>query len=123
MPARERVRQLIALVESGRFVEALQQFYAEDATMQENNQPPRQGLEALIRHERGVMAAFEEVRTLPVQSFLVDGDHVVINWVFEFVGTDGRAVRMDELAHRVWRGDRIASERFYYDPGQTRGAQ
>jgi hypothetical protein len=25
---------------------------------------------------------------------------------------------MDELAHQLWRGDRVAEERFYYDPAQ-----
>jgi ketosteroid isomerase-like protein len=118
MPSRARVEQLIALVENGKYVEALQEFYADDATMQENNQPPRSGLELLVKHEQGVMAAFKEIRTLPVQSFLVDGDHVVINWVFEFVGNDGRKFRMDELAHQVWRADKIIRERFYYDPAR-----
>lgn len=65
MPSRDRVQALIALVERGKYVEALQQFYAADATMQENNQPPRGGLEQLIKHEQGVIAAFKEVRTHP----------------------------------------------------------
>ena len=113
MPSRTRVEQLIALVENGKYVEALQEFYAADATMQENDQLPRRGLELLVKHEQGVMAAFKEISTLPVQSFLVDGDHVVIHLVFEFVGKDGRKFRMDELAHQVWRGDRTIRERFY----------
>ena len=118
MPSRERVAALIARVEEGRFVEALQEFYAEDATMQENGHPPRVGLEALIEHERGVMAAFKEIRTLPVKSWLVDGDQVVIHWIFEFTRPDGTRFRMDELALQRWRGDRVAGERFYYDPAQ-----
>ena len=118
MPSRERVAALIARVEEGRYVEALQEFYAEDATMQENGNPPRVGLKALVAHERGVMAAFKEIRALPVKSWLVDGDAVVINWVFEFTRADGTRFRMDELAHQLWRGDRVAEERFYYDPAQ-----
>ena len=47
MPSRERVQQLIKFVESGKYVEALQEFYAEDAAMQENNETPRTGLEVL----------------------------------------------------------------------------
>lgn len=43
MPKRERVMALVAMVEQGRFVEAIEEFYAEDATMQENNAPPRGG--------------------------------------------------------------------------------
>jgi ketosteroid isomerase-like protein len=120
MPTRERAEQLIALVEQGKFVEALQEFYAEDASMQENNAPPRVGLANLVAYERGVLAAFKEVRTRPVEGLLVDGDRVVINWVFEFVRPDGRTLRMDELAYQLWRGDKIVQERFYYDPAQMR---
>ena len=118
MPSRERDAALIARVEQGKFVEALQEFYAEDATMQENGNAPRVGLSKLVDHERGVMAAFKEIRTLPVKKWLVDGDHVIINWVFEFTRPDGTRFRMDELALQRWRGDRVAEERFYYDPAQ-----
>jgi ketosteroid isomerase-like protein len=116
MPTRERVAALIKRVEDGRYVEALQEFYADDATMQENANPPRAGLKNLVEHERGVMAAFKEIRTLPVKTWLVDGDNVVINWVFEFTRPNGTQFRMDELALQRWRGERVAEERFYYDP-------
>ena len=118
MPSRERVAALIRRVEDGKYVEALQEFYAADATMQENGNSPRVGLVKLVEHERGVMAAFKEIRTLPVKTWLVDGDRVIINWVFEFTRPDGSGFRMDELALQRWRGDRVAEERFYYDPAQ-----
>jgi len=118
MPSRERVAALIDRVEQGKYVEALQEFYADDATMQENASPPRVGLKNLVEHERGVMAAFKEIRTLPVKTWLVDGDNVVISWVFEFTRPNGTQFRMDELALQRWRGDRVAEERFYYDPAQ-----
>ncbi len=118
MPSRDRVAALIQRVEEGKFVEALQEFYADDATMQENANPPRVGLAKLVEHERGVIAAFKQIRTLPVKSWLVDGDHVIINWVFEFTRPDGSRFRMDELALQRWRGDRVVEERFYSDPAQ-----
>lgn len=121
MPTPERVQQLIALVEQGKYVEAIQQFYTEDASMQENNQPPRRGLAALVKHEQGMMATFKSMRTLPVDAFLVDGDRVVIRWVFEFTRPDGKMLRMDELALQRWRGDKVVEERFFYDPAQVRG--
>jgi ketosteroid isomerase-like protein len=121
VPARETVKQLIALVEQGKYVEAIQQFYAEDASMQENNQPPRKGLGTLVKHEQGVMASFKTMRTLPVENFLVDGDRVVIRWVFEFTRPDGKMLRMDELALQRWRGEKVVEERFFYDPAPMRG--
>ena len=47
MPDRQRVEAFVALVEAARFVEALEQFYHPQATMQDNQQPPRAGLERL----------------------------------------------------------------------------
>ena len=122
MPSRERVGELIAMVEQGMYVEAIQEFYTEDASMQENGAPPRVGRDKLVEHERGVMASFRQIRTLPVESFLLNGDRVVIRWVFEFTSSDGTSFRLDELAHQRWRGDQIVEERFYYDPAQMRPA-
>jgi ketosteroid isomerase-like protein len=118
MPTKENVRALIDLVEQGRYVEALQAFYSDDVTMQENLDPVRRGLATLVEGERRVMATFRQIRTRPVQTFLVEGDIAVINWVFDFVGPDGRTFTQDELALQRWRGDKIVEERFYYDPAQ-----
>src|SRR4029079_15780389 len=82
MPGRERVAALVRRVEEGRFIEALQEFYAADATMQETGSPPRVGLRKLVEHERGVMAAFSEIRTLPVKTWLDEGAGDDINWGF-----------------------------------------
>ena len=120
MPSRERVEGLIAMVEQGKYVEAIREFYAEDASMQENDEPARTGRDRLIEHEWRMLSAHKAARTLPGSSFLVDGDRVVVHWVFEFTRPDGARFRMDELAHQRWRGDRILEERFYYDPAQLR---
>jgi ketosteroid isomerase-like protein len=116
MPSRQTVQEFITLVEQGHYVEAIEQFYAPDASMQENSQPPRKGRDRLVAYERAVIAACSAMRTLPVESWLVDGDHVVIHWVFEFTRLSGKMMRIDELAHQRWEGDKIVEERFFYDP-------
>jgi ketosteroid isomerase-like protein len=118
MPTRERVQALIDLVEGGRYVEAIEAFYHEDASMQENLDQPRRGRETLVRGERRVIEAHHSIRTRPVRAFMVEGDRAVINWVFDFVDHEGRTFTLDELAFQLWRGERIAEERFYYDPAQ-----
>lgn len=120
MPSRERVAALVAMVEQGRFVEAIEASYAEDATMQENNAPPRGGREKLVEGERKTLAAHRSARTLPGTTFVVDGDVAVIRWTFAFTRKDGTSFRMEELSHQRWRGDRIVEERFFYDPAQLR---
>jgi ketosteroid isomerase-like protein len=116
MPSRQTVQDFIAMVEQGHYVEAIEQFYAPDASMQENSQPPRRGRDTLVAYERAVIAACSAMRTLPVESFLVDGDFAVIHWVFEFTRNSGKTMRIDELAHQRWQGEKIVEERFFYDP-------
>ncbi|MEK6246173.1 MAG: nuclear transport factor 2 family protein [Pseudomonadota bacterium] len=122
MPSRERVAALIAMVEQGKFVEAIEGFYTEDATMRENNEAPRGGRDKLVEGERKMLAAHQAARTQPGSTFLMEGDRVVIHWVFVFTRHDGTSFRMEELAEQRWRGDRIVAERFYYDPAQLRPA-
>jgi hypothetical protein len=120
MPSRETVEKFIATVEAGLHDEAIAQFYADDATMQENLTEPRRGREALVAHESKIMARAKEIRSWCVRPALIDGDTVVINWIFEFDFANGTKMRLDEIAHQTWRGEKMARERFYYDPAQTR---
>ena len=120
MPSRETVEALIALVEDGKYDTAIERFYTEDASMQENLDPPRKGRDGLIARERAVMAHFREIRSTCAGPVLRNGDHVVIRWIFEFVRADGTSWTMDELAYQRWDGEKIAEERFYYDPAQRK---
>jgi ketosteroid isomerase-like protein len=86
--------------------------------MQENQQPPRGPRAKLVEGEKKMLAAHEDARTLPGSTYLIDGDRVVINWTFVFTRKDGTSFRMEELALQRWQGDRIAEERFFYDPAQ-----
>jgi ketosteroid isomerase-like protein len=117
MPNRAVVEDFIATISRGEFLEALDRFYAEDMTAQENNLPPRIGRAAQRANEE---AALERMRfdSIKVVSHLIDGDRVALNYDFEMTTTDGAHLRMDEIAYQLWRGDKIISERYYYDPAQ-----
>lgn len=119
MPNQEIIEALIAMVEAGRHDAAIEQFYTEDATMQENlTEPSRAGRDHLVAHERTVLAAHQAVRSWCIRPVLIEGDTVVIHWVFEFDSHDGKTRRLDEIAHQTWCGDKVLRERFYYDPTQ-----
>ncbi len=120
MPTRERVQAFVAMVEAGDYVEAIRQFYTDDATMQENLGTVRTGRDALVAHEEAVLKGVTSITTRPGSTFAIDGDRVIVRWVFDIEPGDGKRFTLDELAYQTWRGDRIAQERFYYDPGQRK---
>jgi hypothetical protein len=118
MPDRAVVEAFAAMVEAGDHVEAILQFYADNASMQENGAPPRVGRERLAERERAVLSAQKSVVSTRLSPIMIDGDEVAIRWRFEFTPLEGRPMSFEEVAWQTWRGDKIWREVFIYDPAQ-----
>lgn len=118
MPSTETLARFVSRVEQNAHVEAIEEFYTEDASMQENNAPPRVGRDLLIASERRVMERTKSVQSKCVGPVFVNGDFVVIRWRFRFESHDGTVRELDELAYQEWRGECVCREKFFYDPEQ-----
>lgn len=118
MPSAETLERFIARVEQNAHVEAIREFYTENATMRENQSPPRVGREKLVANEARVMSKAKTLTSRCVRPAFVSGENVVIRWVFHFEWLDGTVSDMEELAYQRWDGERIAAENFFYDPAQ-----
>ena len=71
MPSPETLERFIKQVESNDHVGAIEQFYAPDATMQENEKPPRTGREALVANEGRALARARSVHSQCVRPAFV----------------------------------------------------
>jgi hypothetical protein len=118
MPTLERVKAFIRTVEAGMYVDAIEKFYTAHASMAENITPPRNGRERLVKHENMVLAAHKAIRCQCLEPPLVAENSVAIRWRFDFEYHDGSSKTLEEIAWQRWEGDRIAEERFIYDPSQ-----
>jgi len=118
MPSTETLERFIARVEQNAHAEAVEEFYTVDSTMSENIGSPRVGRELHVANERKVMARAASVTSKCVRPVFVNGDHVVIRWIFHFEWKDGSFTHMEELAYQRWEGERMAEETFFYDPAQ-----
>ena len=118
MPTAETLERFIARVEQNAHAEACEEFYTENSSMQENQAPPRVGCAAHVAAERRVLARARSVTSQCVRPVFVNGDKVVIRWIFHFEWLDGTVTHMEELAYQRWEGERIAEETFFYDPAQ-----
>jgi len=87
--------------------------------MQENQAPPRQGgRDALMKHEAVMMDRTRSVTSEVLGGPMIEGDQVAIRWRFTFIFKDGRKLQQEEIAWQTWRGEKIATETFFYDPAQ-----
>ena len=118
MPSQDTLQRFIARVEESAHADAIEEFYAPNASMQENNLPPRVGRDLLVANERAVLARSRSVKSKCVHPVFVNGDYVVVRWIFEFEYLDNSRMRMEELAYQRWEGERIVEEKFFYDPRQ-----
>src|SRR3954452_4971171 len=115
MPTRARLDEFIAAVVSGDHAGAIERYYTEDASMQENAAPPRVGRDLLVAQERATLERTKSVITTCV-AWILEGDRVAIHCILDFIYHSGKTGRIDEVALQEWRGDRIFRERFFYEP-------
>lgn len=120
MPTTGTLERFIAMVEANEHVRAIEEFYAPEASMQENDAPPRRGRERLAANEAKVLARMRSVKSTCVRPVFTHGDLVVIRWIFEFEALDGQRTRIEELAYQRWEGERVVEEKFFYDPAQLK---
>ncbi|MCE9499043.1 MAG: nuclear transport factor 2 family protein [Leptospira sp.] len=118
MPSLERLESFIAMVEENKHDQAIEEFYTIDASMQENQSEPRVGRRLLVINERKVLARAKSLTSTCVRPVFLNGNFVVIRWIFTFHWKDETTTHMEEIAYQRWEGEYIAQETFFYDPAQ-----
>ena len=97
MSIRERVHALVREVELGRFVEAIDANYADDASSHEPTGIITTGKPALLAKERAFLTTVEKWNVIEALEVLVDGEMAAIHWRFELTRS-GQRIRLEEIA-------------------------
>jgi len=119
MPVLETLERFITRVEENKHDKAIEEFYAADASMQENESEPRRGRDTLVAYEKKVLARTKSLSSKCIRPVFINGDYVVIRWVFRFEWLDGTTTQIEEIAYQRWQGEHIIEEKFFYDPAQS----
>lgn len=118
MPTIETLEKFINSVEQESHDKVIEQFYTDDASIQENQNEPRIGKENLIKNEQGMLSKALSVNSKCIRPFFQIEDKIIIKWKFRFEWKDNTVTEIEELAYQVWEGDKIKQEQFFYDPKQ-----
>lgn len=121
MSLRQHVENLIEHIKGGKIIEAVETFYDDNVAMQENRNPPTKGKAANIEREKQFLAQVKEWKSTEIQNVAVEGTPedgaAFIEYAFDFVNTDNKPVRYEQVSVQRWKDGKIVSERFYYDTG------
>jgi hypothetical protein len=114
---RDLVKGFRSLLEQGKTLELIEQFYAEDVCVFENRELARAGREKCLAYERKALAKQPRPPEIHVRSSAVDEAAGVsfFELVLRFIGPDGRPARLEEVAVQKWHAGKISEERFYYE--------
>lgn len=85
----DRLEDLFSYIREGRILDAITEFYAEDAAMQENDQSPTVGRESNLEREKQFLNTVKEWRRFDVTAKGVGEDVTFYEAVMDWVATDG----------------------------------
>ncbi len=104
--------ELNDMIRRGEILAAIERFYAVDAEMQENLDPPTRGRAANLEREKAFWTGVELHEARLLSSSVGDGVSFG-EWVFDWT-IGGTRSQLTEVAVRRWRDGRIVAERYYY---------
>lgn len=112
----DHVDAFVALCTSGRSLEAIEQYFADDVVVYENRELARAGRVQCLAFERDSLAKQVVPAKLVCRGRAVDEPTgaAFIRWEIRFT-MDGTPMRLEEVAVQRWAGARVVEERFYYD--------
>lgn len=114
-----RVNELIGFIQQGRILDAMTEFYSDNAAMQENANPPTLGLAANIEREKQFLANVAQFHGFGATAVGIDSDRgiaLIESWL-DFTDVKGKRNRLEQVSVQKWVDGKIIHERFYYNAG------
>lgn len=111
----ERVSRLNQMILEGNILAAFEEFYAENVSMQENENPPTLGKTACRINEENFVNNITAFRGAKVKNVIVSDDLSVVEWHFDFTHKEWGVRNYDQLSVQRWKDGKIISEKFYYN--------
>lgn len=118
MPTIETIERFINSVEQEPHDKVIEQFYSDNASIQENQNEPRIDKRNLIKNENGMLSKALKVQSKCIRPFFQVDNTVVIKWNFRFEWKNKTVTEIEEIAYQEWEYEKIRREQFFYDPKQ-----
>ena len=112
----ERFAQLQDYINNGKILEAMDEFYADNISMRENNEPATEGLAANIEREKQFLSNVKRWHWTKWHNVAINEEDGVslAEYSFQFTDQDDNAVTYEQATVQQWKDGKIVSERFYH---------
>ena len=114
----QRLNDLFGCIRQGKIIDAMNEFYDQDTVMQENANPPTEGLAANVEREKQFMSGVKEWKGFTVTASGIGDNVTFYESTSDFVTTGGVPVHVEQVSVAKWKNGKIVHERFYNDMGK-----
>jgi hypothetical protein len=118
-----KTKRMIEGLNDGKFVEGMEEFYADDVVNEEPTGARTEGKALIIENERALLEGVAEYHGIEIKSFGAGEDDGAGNGVtfaeyrLSVDMKDGTKFNPDQVQVTRWENGQAKHIRFYYDPG------
>lgn len=112
-----RIDELLDYIRSGRIMDAMREFYAEDVVMQEPAYGETIGLAANLEREQRFVDSVKAFKKFETPAVAVGDGVAIYENVMDWTDVNDQEIHIEQVVVQKWRGGKIVRERFYYQTG------
>ncbi|MEM9077231.1 MAG: SnoaL-like domain-containing protein [Bacteroidota bacterium] len=110
-----KANEVVDLLAEGKFIEAMENYLADDVQLFEGNNPAKVGKAFTIAEEQKLLDTVTAFHGYTVTSGpAVKGDTTFYEAVMEFDTNDGTQHRFEQAVRTQWKDGKIVNERYYH---------
>lgn len=110
----EKVTDMNNQILQGKALEAFEQYYHKDISMQENDSEPTVGKDANREREIEFFGNIVEFRGAEVKNVAVGENTTMVEWYFDYLHKEWGERQYHQVAVQEWQDGLIIKETFYY---------
>ena len=115
MEIKTLVKEMDGIVTHGGIVDAVKQFFAEDATTSDYNGLKTTNKAQMVEKMDGFASAIAKVNGITHHHTIVDGNVSASEFTFDFDMKDGSKIYWHEIIRRIWNGEGKVVQETYFD--------
>ncbi len=113
MTLKEKVENMDRLVLTGKFVEAVEQFFHPDAIVHSAHADRKSGKETKIESLKTFFNGIRQINHIKLHSYAVGDDVTMSEFTFDFTSVYGSPVTWHEVIRRRWKDGLVYDEKYF----------
>ena len=114
MNIKEQVQKMDAIVAQGAIVDAVKEFFADNANTSDYGNGKTTGKAEMIAKMEGFAGAIAKVNGITHHHSIIDGNVSASEFTFDFDMQDGSKIYWHEIIRRIWNEDgKVVQEEYF----------